>query len=90
MYDARSIKILDGVELAEIPYMKINAVAQKYHKNRDIVESAYQACMIVGLDFDSFYIAKYCKGEDIPKSSEFIEAYKECRKPYLDKARTSK
>ncbi len=89
-YNASSIKILDGVELGEIPYMKINRTAQLYKKPIEIVEAAWSACQMIGLSFDEFYIKKYCKGEDLPMSAEFNEAFTEARKPYLDSLRTSK
>lgn len=86
-YTAQNIKILDGIELAELPYMKIQVIVEKYGKPFEIVESAYQACLLAGLDFDDFYIAKYCKGEDIPRSEEFLEIYQDIRNIELDKLR---
>ena len=78
-YNASSIKILDGVELAEIPYMKILETVRKYKKPEEIVSCAYEACMLAGLSFDDFYIAKYCKGEEVPKNAEFLEIYDDLR-----------
>jgi len=82
-YNASSIKILDGVELAEISYMKIADIANKYHKPLEVVKIAYEACMLAGLDFEDFYVAKYCKNENIPLNKDFSEIYDDLRTEQL-------
>ena len=84
-YNASNIKVLDGIELAELPYMEINAITQKYYNSLSpefvkLVSNAWEACQLAGLDFHGFYVERYLKkNSDVPFSYEFNEIYKDIK-----------
>ena len=88
-YDASSIKILD--DHTEIPYVHIEQTARKYGKPLRCVQLAYEACMLAGLDFDDFYVKKYCLNQEIAPSEEFGVIYADLSREtdYFKKMTTS-